>query len=634
MFSMVRNNDIIMTLPTVQYDPDKIEQYPWEHLWFTGGDISYYAPLQKGDCGAPILTCDPRFGRPTILGIHVAAHISSNRDKLCLGKLICRDVLDRAVELFKNPQDQGLVEEEIPIEDNVEVQGFCALAKLKGPNVPTSTNLVPSEMAKHLWPNTMKPAYLRPFKGKDGLIIDPAYKARIGYSHDEVYIDAECLRHAKHHVMKLVCLREEAPPWEPRLLTFDEAVVGVPGIDFVDSINRNSSPGYPYVIEGHSKKKLFFGDGQEYDLSNGYARELRAKIDHLLTDIRSGKRKLFVYLDYLKDEKRPIEKVDVGKTRQFMAGALDYLILMRMYFGDFNRFICANRIRNGISIGINPYDEWDTLARYLGGDSSDRVVTAGDYSKFDARIPVPIAYAVLDIVEKFYSLTSTDEDRRVRRILFLDIVNSLHLSNGVLYEFVGGNPSGQPLTSVFNSIANLLMLAYSCVCTIKATDKPLVEARKILERTRFAVYGDDNIIAYYESDHYVWGQEVLEQSMPRYLGMSYTNELKDSDMVVSKRKLTEVQFLKRGFKREHGRWLCPLEITTLKETLLWRKKNFDEDEMCDRISTVLSELTLHGKDVYETYAPSIIKAAWQAYQIIPFGKTFEEAFDSGLYLSY
>jgi hypothetical protein len=108
-----------------------------------------------------------------------------------------------------------LVEEEIPIDDNVEVQGFCALAKLKGPNVPTSTNLVPSEMAKHLWPNTMKPAYLRPFKGKDGLIIDPAYKARIGYSHDEVYIDAECLRHAKHHVMKLVCLREEAPPWEP-----------------------------------------------------------------------------------------------------------------------------------------------------------------------------------------------------------------------------------------------------------------------------------------------------------------------------------------------------------------------------------------------------------------------------------
>jgi hypothetical protein len=116
--------------------------------------------------------------------------------------------------------------------------------------------------------------------------------------------------------------------------------------------------------------------------------------------------------------------------------------------------------------------------------------------------------------------------------------------------------------------------------------------------------------------------------------MSYTNELKDSDMVVSKRKLTEVQFLKRGFKREHGRWLCPLEITTLKETLLWRKKNFDEDEMCDRISTVLSELTLHGKDIYETYAPSIIKAAWHAYQIIPFGKTFEEASDSGLYLSY
>ena len=45
-------------------------------------------------------------------------------------------------------------------------------------------------------------------------------------------------------MVKSIVLKTVAEaPWAPRVLTYEEAVAGVPGIPFMEGINRSSSPG-------------------------------------------------------------------------------------------------------------------------------------------------------------------------------------------------------------------------------------------------------------------------------------------------------------------------------------------------------------------------------------------------------
>lgn len=51
-------------------------------------------------------------------------------------------------------------------------------------------------------------------------------------------------------------------PWEPRIFTLEEAIMGIPNVDYAEGIPRNTSPGYPYNIGNTKKgKTAWFGDG-------------------------------------------------------------------------------------------------------------------------------------------------------------------------------------------------------------------------------------------------------------------------------------------------------------------------------------------------------------------------------------
>lgn len=617
-----RNDSVVFQLPNIEIQDS--ETYYCGEFALKSRSLFYSCGTAPGDCGSILLTQDSRFGRPTILGFHTAGtSIGWSGKKNCIGVFISKEEVQRAIDAFCEVK----IEEELPIMQVESFEGFNTLGKLKQPRVPTETKLIVSPLAPHLWERTMKPAYLKPFE-KDGVLIRPKDIARKGYSHDEVYINSALLDEIFPVIASHVLKKNQQAPWDPKVFSFEEAVKGVDGIDYVDALNRTTSPGYPYVLENKQKgKKQWFGD-DEFILNSKQAEIVQKNVENLIENCKNGKRNLNVFIDYLKDEKRSIAKADIGKTRQFMACGMDYLIAMKMYFGDFVRHICQNRIHNSIAVGINPYDEWGNLARYMAPDSQ-MCFTAGDYSKFDAKIPVPIAYQILKIINHFY-YNGTNEDDAVREILFLDIVNSMHLSEGKLYEFVGGNPSGQPLTTIFNSLANLIMLCYNAACIGSCEEN--FDFPSLFSRTRIQVFGDDNIIGYDPCDLRFWEQKVLETTIPKNLGMDYTNEAKDGKEV-STRRLTEISFLKRSFKFEHGVWLCPLDIVTLKETLLWMKKNNDLQEMKLRIECVLGEFALHGEEIFKIYALKITKASIAAYQYVPKNSHFSIALNSNLRLS-
>ena len=406
--------------------------------------LIYTAPTEVGDCGSILLTIDPRFSRPTIIGFHTAGQ-RVGAQRVAYGTFIPSETID---QMKKQVGSFGL--QEVAEVEDVKIEGFSALHTAQQPRVPKESKIVPSELAADLWDVTTKPAYLAKFKNAKGEIVDPSLKARLKYSHQEVFVDSDVLEVSHTCVQRLVLSENRSRLWEPHVFDFETAVAGKDGVDFMDAINRSTSPGYPFVLENKQKGKTkWFGADGKIDMGSSGVKEVREMVTKCIEDAKNGIRNEHIFVDYLKDERRPIAKVEEGKTRQFMACGMVYLIAMKMYFGDFIRSICENRITNGIAVGVNPYEEWDTLYRHLKNTSTKKM-TAGDYSSFDARIPVPIGYKVLEIVEQFY-YNSTPQDRKVREVLFLEIINSMHLSNGIVYEFVGGNPSGQPMTRTIRS---------------------------------------------------------------------------------------------------------------------------------------------------------------------------------------
>lgn len=616
----VRGESIVFQTPEVSIKGEEI--YQWREMGIRSRDLMYSCSTAPGDCGSPLVSIDPRLMRPTILGIHVAGTVGGwSSKKTCLGVSLFKEEVLNAISF-----DDSVIEvENFRIESCDVVEGFNTLTNDKQPRVPVQTKLEPSELQGKLWEVTTAPAMLRRFTNSDGEHKDPWAIARSNYSHNEVSISFESLEQIFPIVCNLVLKDRNSKPWEPRVLTFDEAVSGVAGVDFVEGINRSTSPGYPYVLDNKKKgKQAWFGSEGEYDLHSEAAIALRRKVTAFIEDAKSGIRNRHVFIDYLKDERRPIAKVQAGKTRQFMSCGMDLLVLYKMYFGDFIRSICANRVINGIAVGINPFEEWDTLAAYLHYDSTT-VFTAGDYSKFDAKIPVPIGYQVLRCIEMFYS-SATDEEIRIRRVLFEEIINSQHISGGLVYEFVGGNPSGQPMTAVFNSIANLFMLAYAGF--INWVESDITDSFKtVFNTTRFTTFGDDNVIGYLPKYENVFGQQVLERTIPIHLGMDYTNESKDGT-IKNARSLTEVTFLKRSFRFEGIKWYCPLDLSVIKETLNWKRKDLSRNDMFLRIECVLAELAQHGKSVFEQMSPKIVKAAFDTYNYVPANAVFLNALRS------
>lgn len=596
---------------------------------YSSRHLVYTAPSAVGDCGVFILVNDTRFPTPQIFGFHTAGSAPGVfKTKNCAGVMLFQEELSGFLR-DANVDPEFSEEPIVTMVPEVRgFEGFKVLSERKMPRMPLETKLIPSPMAGLLWETTTKPAHLKPFFNGTELI-DPGVIARKNYSHDEVYIDSEKLDVAFSHVSNLIQKRHQPEPHPARLFSFREAVEGIDGLDFVDAINRTTSAGYPFVLEtgGSRGKSKWFGNSGKIDFDTEPARAIADRVDFIVSQAKKNVRLNHIFIDILKDEKRPIAKVDIGKTRQIMACPEDLLIAMKMYFGDFIRHVMSNRIFNGVAIGIDPFSEWCNLADYMR-PTPVHVFTAGDYSGYDGKIPVPIALKCLKVIDQFYA-GCPKEDDVVRRILFEEIINSKHLSRGLVYEFYGGNPSGQPLTSVFNSICNLLILTYTSVCIVDQHDNAAdFDISAMFDRTRFQTFGDDNVISYHPDDSFIWSQDVLEKAIPFCVGMKYTNEFKDG-LSVSARPLEAIQFLKRGFRYESGICHCPLELSVLKETLSWQQSNGTIDQMFQRIEATLSELARHGKHVFDECTPRIIAAALQAYQYSPKNHSYRLALASG-----
>lgn len=576
-----------------------------EESYIVSKGFRYNAYTKPGDCGALFTILDTHSGQRKILGFHVAG-----AQEMGFGISNCVD-LETVLESLKETTE--IIEH---YEDDLKPQSNAVILDGRFNELyeheltQTSggkSKIIRSPLYGAWKPALTKPAKLAPFTNSDGNRINPYDLAVSKYCTPYVHIPEKTVKIIGDMIFQHLNAVSTKCTLK-RTLTFEEAILGVEGCPEFGSISRATSCGFPDTALPGTKskgKEKYFGKDQIYDLSNKEAMQLRADCENIIIQARRGIRLEHIFADCLKDERRPLEKVDLGKTRLFSACPIRLLIVFRMYFGAFITWCQENRIYNGFAVGVNPYStEWHLLANELlkFGTTDSSNIGAGDFSGYDGREKVPIMNDILRGINEWYG----DEDSRIREVLWLEIVNSKHIFGRLVYAWSSSNPSGCPVTTPLNNLYNHYVAAY---VWFKKNNFSIVKLYEFYDCVTYISFGDDNIFSVRLDCLELFNEKAMEELAPD-LGQLYTSETKTA---VSNymRKITEVTFLKRSFRFEkvYDRFCAPLDLDVVLEIPYWTKDcDIRMSIVDDNVNLSLQELSLHDPEVFEKFAPKIIEA--------------------------
>jgi len=568
---------------------------------------SYNIATMDGECGLPVFITTREDKSPKLIGFH-----SAGNGKTGLSVAMFREDINEVIKLLE--RNEGLqIEHEMSItsfSEQMDLGGkYVTNRKMRDVPLPTKTKIIKSPLHNAWGASNYSPSMLRKIGD-----IDPWANARSKYcpvfhpiSHDILY---SC---TNSYIRSMHVNSERDPVNKPRIFTFEESVEGIEG--FYKSIPRKTSAGYPYCLDVKFGKQQIFGKEGNFDFTSEHAIKLKEKVNKDIDKMKRNFRCEYHYIDFLKDERRSQEKVSQGKTRLFSAAPVDYTIVCRMYFGDFTRWLISNKIVNGICVGVNPYSsDWHHIATHLKSIGNSCIF--GDFSSYDGSLSPILMWFCLKVVESYYT-NSTKEERRIRRILFQDVINSRHiavLEDGTYsYEWMGSNPSGTPLTTFINSICNNIVLRYVVVCShyqIENSREFLlanVDFDLIEENIRIVTFGDDNGMSIGPELEDIT-QGVMTDGFAK-IGMKYTSEDKTSE-IRGTRPLEECTFLKQHFRYEplEGMFVAPQELESILESPYWTKSDCGDPEAVNNsVDSLLDKLSLWGEEKFNELSPLILK---------------------------
>jgi hypothetical protein len=195
----------------------------------------------------------------------------------------------------------------------------------------------------------------------------------------------------------------------------------------------------------------------------------------------------------------------------------------------------------------------------------------------------------------------------IRAGLWCHIVNSVHIKENDVYMWTHSQPSGNPFTTVINSMYNSIIKRMAWYYIMKPHG--LSSMLHFNKHVSFISYGDDDIINIAGTVLCYFNQNSLTSALEK-LGHTYTDETKDGKACRDYRTLAEVRFLKRSFRwcKEVQRYVAPLQEDIIYEMINWTRNDFDPDEiMMTNIETAAREFVLHGKECFDRYINQLKK---------------------------
>nr|ULF99972.1 MAG: hypothetical protein 1 [Marnaviridae sp.] len=379
---------------------------------------------------------------------------------------------------------------------------------------------------------------------------------------------------------------------ELKIISWDAALNGIDGVQYLDKMNFNSSMGFPW-----NKSKRFFltpsGVGDKKKLPE----EVMNRAYFCEEQYKKGIRFHPVFSGQCKDEPRDSKKVAAGKIRIFTGAPVDWSLCVRRYLLTTIKTIMENQEIFEAAPGCVAQSlEWERFREFLVQHGLKQLL-AGDYGKFDKRMVAKMILAAYNVLINVLKAAGWSEDEL---LVIWGIANDtaypLTNMNGDLIEFFGTNPSGHPLTVIINCIVNALYFRYCYIIL-----NPAHEAKTFKQNVALLTYGDDNASGV--SSRAPWFNHTAIQEVLASIGVEYTMADKESESVPYI-DFDEVSFLKRTWRWDEDvdAWLCPLDPKSIHKSLMIHipsKTVSNEQQMIDTMHSAINEWFFHGRDVFE-----------------------------------
>jgi hypothetical protein len=598
---------------------------------------SYSINSFVGMCGSPVMS---QTIAPMIIGVHVAGVVA---DKMGFASAIAQSDIKYALELlmekpsillahsdgtipfnlydvkileeqsihFKSPVNRLVVDDTTP---NMKVYGSCQgratyYSKVKpsiiSPIVEKVTGVkqqwgAPKFHKGNAWQESLT------YSSKPSYGVEPSLL-------DKSVVDYLC------PIFRLLdgrpALRATARP-----LTKMQIVCGIDGVKFIDKMDPNTSCGF--ALPGPKINHIIYFDPADYE-----GVQCPADLEQFIWDEygiaiqawKVGERYHAIFKGCLKDEPTPLDK---DKVRVFQAAPIVLQIGVRKYFLPIVRLISLFPALTECAVGLNCVGpDWEEFQAHISKFGKDRIL-AGDYSKYDLRMPAQITFAAFKVLISIAKYCGySEEDLTIMRGIATDICYPTIAFNGDLLQFIGSNPSGHNLTVYINSIGNSLLFRCAFFSMVKGHTFRSVCA--------LGTYGDD-------------AKSSVKEGFDQFNHISVANFFAERDMKFTMPDKTstptpymkdeDADFLKRmnNYIPELGRHVGALDENSIFKSLhanLMKKRALAKELAAQNIDGAIRDWFFHGREVFEKRVAQMKQVAEEA-EIDHMCHMLNETFDS------
>jgi len=589
--------------------------------------VCYDSDNRAGCCGSVVIQSNPTL--PAILGLHIAGNVQYAK---CYASIVTRELIEEIQSMMFVSDDAILAEkqgydteEELLADTRYEFvhSDYQTVAKERETVVELYNFLSPHTDVEVIPPNARirmpsdskleraplyglystetQPAILRPYRIFDEFGIRMESPVNVGVKKSFKgcsRFKQKDIDQAKELVRFKLFSNARKKIYPGKVLTVDEAVNGRPLDNYIKSIDMTTSAGYPfnrkdlYPHLDNSKRCLFNRDSSDlYIMTPLMQREYTRTIDALIKGSDPG----LDFTDTLKDEKLPVGK----NARLFSAGSVVGTIIGRQYYGMAAAAIMEQHSCNEVSVGVAPtIGDWTALWKYLESVDSNCKYIAGDYSAFDRTLEANLLEAAFDILDSYYDMEGP-EQLKIRWNYRQSIVRAWHRCGALRYRAQWGNPSGNPLTTIINSICNSMMMR---IIFKRAGN----DMREFDNHVRMISFGDDHVLTV-SPDVTNFNMKSIARIFKQY-NVTYTTTDKKTNFEREFIPLDEVTYLKRYFhivdvdQLSRSKIAVPrLMLDSIDEMFNWRKRSDTRDvDYLLTINQALYEYSLWGQEEFNT----------------------------------
>jgi hypothetical protein len=370
-------------------------------------------------------------------------------------------------------------------------------------------------------------------------------------------------------------------------------VSGIDGKRFIDAIDPNTSMGYPV----NKSKREFLIDVEDltHNSPKNFPEWIWDEVSRCEEAYLRGERAYPIFKACLKDEPTLVTK---DKVRVFQAAPIHLGLLIRRYFLPIVRELSMYPLISECAVGINCQGpEWDELTAHITQHGSDHII-AGDYSKYDLRLPPEVTHGVFRILLNIAKYVGySDRNLTIMAGIATDVVYPVVAYNGTLLKQHGGNPSGQNLTVYLNSMANSVLCRYGFYTIYPDASNNFHKA------VALTTYGDDfkgSVHCNFHDFNHIGFKQVLAT-----FGMVLTMPDKEADPIPFL-KDSDCDFLKRRsiYIPEIGTSVGALDTDSVIKSLMavLRSQAISLTEQTTvNMSGALQEMFFHGRGPYNEW---------------------------------